>query len=278
MSAEVGQRQQRRRQQQEDEEEQEENSSIDVTQSVEEDVPLDHPLLYADALVGDVRPYFKGVPTMWWGILLTFLHVAFVALTFTLGFLCVTPYICKNVLWSFKPLTIIIIAKVVLWILHAVFEFYLQAQHSKVRNRGYLALYRSVRHLKHLPLFIHSMGNVVILLIFATQLSFELKGLMMYFILGVLTVELFFSSVCLFIYTVKIAKFNMMKPCPDIQEEERRHRYPNRTNILSETGFRDGSNLENLVEKQADLIDYLKMHNVQLSRRLLALISQQVRD
>ncbi|XP_055500927.1 transmembrane protein 192 isoform X2 [Leucoraja erinacea] len=234
MSAEVGQRQQRRRQQQEDEEEQKENSSIDVTQSVEEDVPLDHPLLYADALVGDVRPYFKGVPTMWWGILLTFLHVAFVALTFTLGFLCVTPYICKNVLWSFKPLTVIIIAKVVLWILHAVFEFYLQAQHSKVRNRGYLALYRSVRHLKHLPLFIHSM--------------------------------------------VKIAKFNMMKPCPDIQEEERRHRYPNRTNILSETGFRDGSNLENLVEKQADLIDYLKMHNVQLSRRLLALISQQVRD
>ncbi|XP_032875027.1 transmembrane protein 192 isoform X3 [Amblyraja radiata] len=175
MSAEVGQRRQ-----QEEEEEEEKNSSIDVTQSVEEDVPLDHPLLYADALVGDVRPYFKG--------------------------------------------------------------------------------------------------NVVILLIFATQLSFELKGLMMYLILGVLTVELFFSSVCLFIYTVKIAKFNVMKPCPDIQEEERRHRYPNRTNILSETGFRDGSNLENLVEKQADLIDYLKMHNVQLSRRLLALISQQVRD
>ncbi|XP_078263285.1 transmembrane protein 192 isoform X2 [Rhinoraja longicauda] len=255
------------------------NSSIDVTQSVEEDVPLDHPLLYADALVGDVRPYFKGVPTVWWGILLTFLHVAFVALAFTLGFLCVTSSdICKNVLWSFKPVTIIVIAKIVLWILHAVFEFYLQAQHSKVRSRGYLALYRSVRHLKHLPLFINSTGNVGILLIFAVQLSFELKGLMMYLILGVLTVELFFSSACLFIYTVKIAKFNSMKPCPDIQEEEGRHRYPNRPNILSETGFSDGSNLENLVEKQADLIDYLKMHNVQLSRRLLALISQQVRD
>ncbi|XP_069782616.1 transmembrane protein 192 isoform X3 [Narcine bancroftii] len=212
---------------------QQESSSIDATQSAEDDPPIDHPLLYADDLVGDVRPYFKGVPTVWWGILLTFLHVAFVALAFSLGFLCVTPNQCSSVLGSFEPATVIIITKVGIWTLHAIFECYLQAQHSKLRNRGYLALYRSIRHLKHLPLFIHS--------------------------------------------AVKIMKFNRMKPCPDIQEEERRHSYPNRTNILSEIGCRDGSSLENLVEKQADLIDYLKMHNVQLSKRLLALISQQDR-
>ncbi|XP_062902391.1 transmembrane protein 192 isoform X2 [Mobula hypostoma] len=254
-------------------------NSTDVTQSVEEDPPIDLPLLHADTLVGDVRPYFKSVPTGCWAILLTFLHVAFVALAYTLVFLCVTSSgNCSNVLGSFKPVTVVIIAKVVLWTLHAVFEFYLQTQHSKVRNRGYLALYRSIKHLKHLPLFIHSTGTAVILLILAVQLSFELKGLLIYVILGVLTVELFCSSACLVIYTVRITKFNRMKPCPDIQEEEGRHRYPNRSNILSETGFRDGTSLENLVEKQADLIDYLKMHNVQLSKKLLALISQQVRD
>ncbi|XP_067847329.1 transmembrane protein 192 [Heptranchias perlo] len=257
-----------------------ENSSIDVTQSVEEDPLIDHPLLYADALVGDVRAHFKGVPTVWWGILLTFLHVAFVALAFPLGFLCVTPAdVCRDVLGFFKPTTIIIITKGVLWALFALFECYLQAQHSKARNRGYLTLYRSTRHLKRLPLFINSTGNVVLLLIFAILVPIaEMEIPVMHLILGVLTVELFFSSVCLIIYTAKIIKFNRMKPCPDIQEEERRHKYPNLTNILSETGFRDGSNLENLVEKQADLIDYLKMHNVQLSKRLLTLISQQVRD
>uniref|UniRef100_UPI00398EF8BA transmembrane protein 192 n=1 Tax=Pristiophorus japonicus TaxID=55135 RepID=UPI00398EF8BA len=255
-----------------------ENSSIDVTQSVEEDPLIDHPLLYGDALVGDVRAHFQGVPTVWWGILLTFLHVAFVALAFSLGFLCVTPADnCKNILGSFKPATVIIITKGALWTLHALFECYLQAQHSKARNRGYLSLHRSTRHLKHLPLFIHSAGNVVLLLILAILVPTELETLTIYLILGVLTVELFFSSVCLIIYTAKIMKFNRMKPCPDIQEEEKRHRYPNLTNIMSETGFRDGSNLENLVEKQADLIDYLKMHNVQLSKRLLTLISQQVR-
>ncbi|XP_072352046.1 transmembrane protein 192 isoform X3 [Scyliorhinus torazame] len=156
------------------------NSSIDVTQSVEEDPLIDYPLLYADTLVGDVRSPFKG--------------------------------------------------------------------------------------------------NAILLLALSLRMQDEQETLVMYLILGVLTAELFFSSICLIIYTAKIITFNRMKPCPDIQEEERRHGYPNLTNVLSETGFRDGSNLENLVEKQADLIDYLKMHNVNLSKRLLTLISQQARD
>ncbi|XP_038648035.1 transmembrane protein 192 isoform X1 [Scyliorhinus canicula] len=256
-----------------------ENSSIDVTQSVEEDPLIDYPLLYADALVGDARSPFKGVPTVCWGILLTFLHVAFVVLAFLLVFFCVTPAeLCSNVLASFKPFTIITITKVVLWVLHAVFGYYLQTQHSKARNRGYLSLYRNTRHLKRLPLLIHSAGNAILLLALSLRMQDEQETLVMYLILGVLTTELFFSSICLIIYTAKIIKFNRMKPCPDIQEEEIRHRYPNLTNVLSETGFRDGSNLENLVEKQADLIDYLKMHNVNLSKRLLTLISQQARD
>ncbi|XP_041039481.1 transmembrane protein 192 isoform X1 [Carcharodon carcharias] len=256
-----------------------ENSSIDVTQSVEEDPLIDYPLLYADALVGDVRAPFKGVPTVCWAILLTFLHVAFVVLAFLSVFFCAPPAdLCRDILGSFSLLTIITITKVVLWALHAVFEYYLQAQHSKARHRGYLTLYRSTRHLKRLPLLIHSAGNAILLLLLSIWMLLEQKTLVMYLILGALTVELFFSSTCLIIYTAKIIKFNQMEPCPDIQEEERRQRCPNLINVLSETGFRDGSNLENLVEKQADLIDYLKMHNVNLSKRLLALISQQVRD
>ncbi|GCC24742.1 transmembrane protein 192 [Chiloscyllium punctatum] len=255
-----------------------ENFFTDATQSVEEDPLIDHSLLYGDALVGEMRAHFKGVPTVCWGILLAFLHVTFVVLAFLLVFLCETPAdLCRSVLGSFNAVAIITVTKVILSVIYAVFEYYLHVQHSKFRARGYLELYRSIRHLKRLPLLIHSAGNAV-LLIFFVLMQLKLETLVIYFILGVLTMELFFSSVCLIIYTVKIIKFNQLKPCPDIQEEERRHRCPNLTNVLSETGFRDGSNLENLVEKQADLIDYLKMHNVELSKRLLTLTSQQVRD
>ncbi|KAG9330823.1 hypothetical protein JZ751_021947 [Albula glossodonta] len=41
---------------------------------------------------------------------------------------------------------------------------------------------------------------------------------------------------------------------------------------------RDGSNLEDVVEKQADLIEYLKQHNSLLSKRILSLTAQQIRD
>ena len=37
---------------------------------------------------------------------------------------------------------------------------------------------------------------------------------------------------------------------------------------------REGSSLEEVVEKQADLIEYLKQHNTLLSKRLLNLTAQ----
>lgn len=39
-------------------------------------------------------------------------------------------------------------------------------------------------------------------------------------------------------------------------------------------GHREGSSLEEVVEKQADLIEYLKQHNTLLSKRLLNLTAQ----
>nr|XP_004669323.2 transmembrane protein 192 isoform X4 [Jaculus jaculus] len=71
--------------------------------------------------------------------------------------------------------------------------------------------------------------------------------------------------------TVKIRKFNKAKPQPDVLEEEKIYTYPSK--ITSETGFRTISSLEEVVEKQGDIILYLKRHNALLSKRLLALTS-----
>lgn len=40
---------------------------------------------------------------------------------------------------------------------------------------------------------------------------------------------------------------------------------------------RENSSLEEIVEKQGDVIEYLQRHNALLSKRLLALTSQQVK-
>ncbi|XP_047573704.1 transmembrane protein 192 isoform X4 [Lutra lutra] len=70
---------------------------------------------------------------------------------------------------------------------------------------------------------------------------------------------------------VKIRKFNKAKPQPDVLEEEKIYAYP--SNITSETGFRPISSLEEIVEKQGDIIAYLKRHNALLSKRLLTFTS-----
>lgn len=59
-----------------------------------------------------------------------------------------------------KVQTVIMIAKVVLWVLHVLFEQYVQHHHSRVRRRGYFSIYRSTRRLKRLPLLIHATGEV----------------------------------------------------------------------------------------------------------------------
>ncbi|CAO2612266.1 Transmembrane protein 192 [Lemmus lemmus] len=75
--------------------------------------------------------------------------------------------------------------------------------------------------------------------------------------------------------SVKIRRFNKAKPQPDVLEEEKMYAHP--SNIASETGFRTISSLEEIVEKQGDIIIYLKRHNALLSKRLLDLASQPAR-
>ncbi|XP_053886395.1 transmembrane protein 192 isoform X2 [Malaclemys terrapin pileata] len=212
------------------------NGSLEITQSTEDDPLLDAPLLPPHALHSQLRPRFHAIPTVLVANFLLLIHVAFVVLVFLAGIYCsyVNPNEDEcpgNYTNPFKVQSVIIIAKVILWILHVVFERYVQHHHGKVRCRGYLLIYRSTRHLKRLPLLIHSI--------------------------------------------VKISNFNKARPRPDIIEEEKMYAYPSR--ITSEIGFRESSSLEEIVEKQGDVIDYLQRHNALLSKRLLALTSQQIR-
>lgn len=115
-------------------------------------------------------------------------------------------------------------------------------------------------------------GNTALLLTLCVQHSFpEPSRLYLDLILAILAVELVCSLTCQLIYAVRIRKFNKAKPQPDILEEEKIYAYP--SNIKSETGFRTVSSLEEIVEKQGDIIVYLKRHNALLSKRLLAFTS-----
>ncbi|KAK2490764.1 hypothetical protein MC885_019714 [Smutsia gigantea] len=254
-----------------------EDGSLDLTQSTEDDALLDTQHLPHYLLHAHFRPTFHPLPTVIIANLLLLIHVVFVILAFLTGVLCSYPNPTEdkcpgNYTNPLKVQTAIILGKVVLWILHVFLERYIQYHHSKVRNHGYTTIYRSTRHLKRLALMVHSAGNTALLLTLCVQHSFpEPSRLYLDLILAILVVELVCSLTCQLIYAVKIRKFNKAKPQPDILEEEKIYAYP--SNIKSETGFRTVSSLEEIVEKQEDIIVYLKRHNALLCKRLLAFTS-----
>lgn len=101
----------------------------------------------------------------WRLILLSPSHqLVFVILALLTGVLCSYPNPMEdtcpgNYTNPLKVQTVIILGKVILWILYFLLEQYVQYHHCKVRNRGYNKIYRSTRHLKRLPLMIHSTGK-----------------------------------------------------------------------------------------------------------------------
>ncbi|XP_061535879.1 transmembrane protein 192 isoform X4 [Phycodurus eques] len=207
-------------------------SSVDMTRSEEESL-VDGPLISADALHAAIRREFRTVPTACHAVLLSLLHVVYVALSVCMAVMCVLKLgqeeVCASILGPVRGDSAVVFGKAVLWVLVLVFTCCAQHHHSRTRSRGYLRFYRRTSRLKQLPLAVHS--------------------------------------------TVKVMIFNAERAPPDVSQEEHLHNF-SVASLPMETGFREVSYLEEVVEKQADLIEYLKQHNSLLSRRLLNLTAQ----
>ncbi|KAM4603726.1 transmembrane protein 192 [Polymixia lowei] len=250
------------------------SASVDVNPSTEEDPLVDGPLISADALHSVIRREFQTIPTPCPAVLLSFLHVVYMVVSVYLAVACVLGFgpgeVCESLSGNIGWDSVIVFGKVCMWVLVLLFGECVQHHHSRARSRGYLRFYRHTQKLKQLPFIIHSTGNVLVLVVVSAGLS---KNVLIYMLLSVLGLELFVALPCLLIYTARVMRFNRERAVPDVSQEEHSHMHSN-TRLPTETGFREGSSLDEVVEKQADLIEYLKQHNILLSKRLLNLTAQ----
>ncbi|XP_029950469.1 transmembrane protein 192 [Salarias fasciatus] len=249
-------------------------SSADMSRSLEDDSLVDGPLISADALHSAIRREFQTVPTSYHASFLSVLHVIYVVLSVCLGVLCVLKFgqeeVCKKILDSVQGGSVIVYGKVCLWALVLLFTACVRRHHSRAQSRGYLQFYRQMENVKHLPFIVHSTGNVVLLVVLAAEFQ---PPVHIYLLLTILGLEVLVAVPCLIYYAVKVMQFNRERPAPDVNQEDLSHSY-NVTHSPTEIGFRGGSGLEEVVEKQADLIEYLKQHNTSLSKRLLNITAQ----
>ncbi|KAJ3613958.1 hypothetical protein NHX12_017536 [Muraenolepis orangiensis] len=250
-------------------------SSACVETSAEDDLLVDGPLISSDALHSVIRKEFRSIPTTYSAVLLILSHVAYVVLSLCVAVACPLKFgvkeKCDSVLVNMSGEGAIVLGKVCLWVLVLLFSVCVHRHHSLTRSRGYLRFYRNTRELKHLPLTIHSTGNALLLLV---QSSGVTEPVLVYMIIAILGVEILVALPCLLVYTVRVMRFNRERAAPDVSQEELGHTGQD-TRFTTETGFREGCSLEEVMEKQADLIEYLKNRNTLLSKRLLNLSSAQ---
>ncbi|KAI6652575.1 putative membrane protein [Oopsacas minuta] len=164
---------------------------------------------------------------------------------------------------------------VFLWIIVFIIDRIVQHFHNKIRLRGYLRLYLRLRNIRRIPFIVYSTGLAAIVLVFSIerQLTYLIQLSTFrfdYFITIIVGIEVIVSGVGLIIYFAITLRFNYTKPKPDTIGTEDGAVVP----FLSAPpgiGFSrddDTENVEELLDKQADMIRYLKAHNANLGRKI----------
>lgn len=164
----------------------------------------------------------------------------------------------------------------------SILGIYLQFQHKKFWRRGYLEFYKKTTVYREKPIYIVFVGTFILLLTTTlsldhckevdtcTYLYFESQ----YYIEFIVTLEIVAVLVLTSINLVKTVQFNHLKAPPDVEQDEITSSYMQGQVPYTNIGFRDENRIEDILEKQADLICYLKQHNAMLGKKIIHLTTE----
>uniref|UniRef100_A0A336MCV1 Transmembrane protein 192 n=1 Tax=Culicoides sonorensis TaxID=179676 RepID=A0A336MCV1_CULSO len=178
-----------------------------------------------------------------------------------------------------KAYFIMVYMRVAFWFITFIFDHLVKHHHDQLRMNGYHDFHRATNVQKTVPLYIVSAWSAVFLgvqtLMHETYgEDFWIKCIFVGFlspviyVTGFSVVETFILGIVHTSYICRVTKFNNAKPQPDAL----RGRHSSGEGLVGLT-HSHADTLE-LLEKQADLINYLKDHNMRLSQKLMQLNSQ----
>ncbi|ELT97924.1 hypothetical protein CAPTEDRAFT_198445 [Capitella teleta] len=184
-----------------------------------------------------------------------------------------------------SPVLIIQSCHCAMWCIFFLFEYLLDRQFEQIRMAGYLAFYRKTLALRSLPYHVISAGSVLLLLLVTLLDVFcdktetvpcsSLKLLRVNFLQIAIVIEMVIILTFQVMLIILTLRFDRQRLAPDIDRDETvpSNLFPN-ANAEDIVGYRDGSALDDLLERQADYIEYLRSHNTQLATKVLYLNAQ----
>lgn len=241
-------------------------------------------LLASDVhLVRDSEPVSKPIRTEFVAV------IQMILITLFLLDIFIFPYALVPVLYNDddkrpnrRSLSIIIYSQVTMYLLLVLMERYLHFRHRESLRLGYLEFYRDTQAIKRIPCYTFSAGNAVILFGVMMTVDFnwvdiarggesKYDAIPLIFLQIVGTVESVVAWAVSLHYARKVFKFNKRREQPDVEQEEAVAAAMHPNTHIPDVGFRDTNYVDNLLEKQADLIHYLKQHTVYLNNLIVRL-------
>ena len=201
--------------------------------------------------------------TAWLLVLLMLLTVSLVVASF------VIPLYKEDLAAS-----VIVYCQATLWFICFICERCWCRERYISRTNGYLEFYRLTQLLHRLPLLVVSACSVVMLLTKALlEEFFPRESPCMHpkkvtYQQIIVSIQLLPLALILVRYLVHTCRFNRQRALPDVCTEEY---IDNLIEPQPYVGQRSESCLEEILDKQADMIRYLKQHNVNLGHQLIQL-------
>ncbi|RUS72791.1 hypothetical protein EGW08_019451 [Elysia chlorotica] len=165
-----------------------------------------------------------------------------------------------------------------MWFVLFIVDRFLALKHRESRLNGYLDFYRRTQKIRSIPFHINSCANAIMVIL--TKLLDNLCGEpdkkchvlgKIRYIQILVALECLLALIVLCVYFAKTVKFNRKKALPDVNQDELVTSF---SSILSSIYPRNENYIDQVMEKQADMIRYLKQHTETLARRNLTLTEE----
>lgn len=181
---------------------------------------------------------------------------------------------------------LVVYAHACLWVIFLILDNCLKWYHSRLRKEGYLEFYETCNKYAIVPIYITSSWNVIlgVRLALYSEMSTNPYSFCDKSQLTSPTNMVAFLMICENLmllpvwtsYIIAVLEFNKSRRLPDTDLDNRWVPNVLRESISAgEVGYRERCEaVDNMLEKQADLIRYYKESNEQLNRRILELTVQ----
>lgn len=166
-----------------------------------------------------------------------------------------------------------------MWFVLFLLDRIFQHKHNESRLKGYLDFYRRTKKIRGLPFMINSCANAVLVIVvkLLDNLCDDSDKCWIIgksrFIQIPVTIECLVALVVLTFYLARVVKFNRKKALPDVTQEELMTSFVNSQSCV-DVGYRNENYIDEVMEKQADMIRYLRTHAENLARRNLTLTEE----